>query len=225
MLALSCVCVLTILQINFFQFPFNWLNLSDENIDKTNNIIFSIATSIIAGYIFYVINFQIANYMREKKTRKLIHNYLVDIITQMKVGQLYLHKTYNAKISFDNLSISDFTGITTLKNSPINFSYQQINTQGNLVHHTTGALSEVDLFYEEMELVKKNIQMIYSFPYISTLDYNLLNILHRIQAGFFYLGVQNISNGFSYVNFNMYAFEHYQNFRELKKYVEPRQTQ
>ena len=94
LLILGIVCFLTLLQIKFFHIPFNWFNFSAQTIEKTNDIIFNLSTNIIAGYIFYVINIQIVTYILERKTRKLIDSYLIDMTTQIKVGQLYISKTY-----------------------------------------------------------------------------------------------------------------------------------
>ncbi|PKB17561.1 hypothetical protein [Flavobacterium sp. 5] len=224
LLILSILCFLTILQIKFFHIKFNYLNFDIDTIDKTNDIVFNLATNIIASYIFYVINIQIVTYIREKKTRKLINNYLTDLATQMKVGQLYLNKTYFNNVDFETLTLGDFSNLTTLQNTQINFRYQQINTLGINTNYSTGTYSEIDLFDEEREMVKNNIQIIFSFPYISSVDYDLINLLHKIQSSFFYIGVKHIKGGVIYLNFNQHFFEHYENFKALKKFVEPRQT-
>ena len=225
LLGMSILCLLIILQINFFEIPLNWCNLDTINIEKTNNIIFNLATNIIAGYIFYLINIQLVNYFRGKKTRKLIDNYLIDIATQMKVGQLYLEKTYFSGKDFNKLIDSDFSSITTLKKDKTSFSYKQINTLGEENKISTAGLSEIDLFYEEMDMVSRNIQVIYSFPYISTIDYELMSVLHKIQSSFFYIGVRNIKYyDATYLNFDKHLFEHYKTFKELTNYVQPRKT-
>lgn len=224
LLILSIVCFLTILQIKFFHIPFDWFNFSEINIEKTNDIVFNLSTNIIAGYIFYVINIQIVTYIRERKTRKLIDNYLVDLATQIKVGQLYLSKTYFPAKDFNTLTSADFIGFTTLGNNQINFRYQQINTLGQQINCSTGTYSEMDLFDEEREIVKNNIQVIFSFPYIASVDYELINLLHKIQSSFFYIGVRQIRNGITYLNFENHLFEHYETFKALTKFVKPRQT-
>ena len=121
------ICLFIIFQIKFIHFQFNLFNISQSNIDKTNDIIFNLAIGIIASYIFYVINIQIATYIRKKKTLNLIDSYLIDIATQMKVGQLYLSNTYFLNRDFDVLSATDFNRFTTLSNTQINFRYRQTN--------------------------------------------------------------------------------------------------
>lgn len=224
LLIVSTLCFLTILQIKFFHIPLNWFNFNETNIEKTNDIIFNLSTNIIAGYIFYLINIQIVTYIRERKTRKLIDSYLVDMATQIKVGQLYLSKTYFHNNDFTSLTLTDFNSLTTLGNTQINFRYQQINTLGQQVACSTGTYSEIDLFYEEREIVKNNIQTIFSFPYISSVDYELINLLHKIQSSFFYIGVYQIKNGVTYLNFEKHLYEHYENFKAFTKFVQPRET-
>jgi len=80
------------------------------------------------------------------------------------------------------------------------------------------------LFDEERELVKNNIQVIFSFPYIASVDYELINLLHKIQSSFFYIGVRQIKNGVAYLNFEKHFFEHYETFKALTKFVQPRET-
>ena len=224
LLFVSVFCLLIILQINFFHIPLNWFNLSQENMEKINTIFSNIASSIIAGYIFYLINIQIISYIRSKQTKQLIKNYLIDIATQMKVGQLYLKKTYFPNKDFDNLESSDFSKLTTLQNLQINFSYKQLSSSEKLMNHSTGTFSEIDLFEEEREVVRRNIQVIFSFPHITLVDYELINLLHKIQSSYFYIGVHRIKNGVKYMNFNEHFFDHYEDFKLLTKYVEPRKT-
>tara|TARA_R110002050_G_scaffold109799_5_gene221572 strand:+ start:20980 stop:21684 length:705 start_codon:yes stop_codon:yes gene_type:complete len=225
LLIISTCCLLAILQISFFHIPFNWFNFTNSSIEKTNDIIYSLATSFIAGYIFYVINVQIVTYLREQKTRKLIDNYLIDLATEIQVGQLYLSKTYFSSKKFDSLTLNDFKTLTSLGKSQINFTYKQTNTLGNVRNCSTGTFSEIDLYFEEMDMVKNNIQTVFSFPYISSVDYDLINLLHKIQSSFFYIGVKHIKNGITYLDFEKHFFEHYENFKELKKHVTPRLTE
>ena len=222
LLCLSIICSLIILKMKFFNFPFNWFGLTENAIANTNDILFNLSVGIIASYIFYVINIQIVTNIREKNTRKLINDYLVDIVTQMQVGQLYLKKTYFANKDFNTLTENDFRNLTTLGNAAINFRYNQTNSLGAVINSSTGTLSEQDLFFEEMLLVKDNIGIIFSFPFISSTDYNLINLLHKIKSGFFYIGVNRIHQGSAYLNFEKYIYEHYKNFKELKIFVTPR---
>lgn len=224
LLFLSLVSLLIILQIKFWQIPFNPFELSEKSIEKSNDIIFNLAISFIAGWMFYVINIQIVASVREKKTRKLIDAYLIDIATQMKVGQLYLERTYFGNRDFNDLTEADFAPINTLHNQRINFSYRQMNTVGDLAYCSTGSCTEIDLFYEERDLVKNNIQIIFSFPNISSLDYEFINLLHKIQTSFFYIGVGHIKCGITYRNFEKHLFEHYENFKALTREVTPRET-
>jgi hypothetical protein len=187
--------------------------------ENWNEIYFELSIGIIAAYIFYVINIQIVASIKERKTRKLIKDYLRDIIQQIGVGQLYLKETYFENKDFDSLTLSDFSDITSLKDSLVNFSYEGENTKGETTIYSLNALTEVQVFSMEMDMVRTNIQEIFSFPYIDTLDYDLINLLHKIKSSLFYIGVKNIEEGITFIRFNEHIFHHYENFKALKKQV------
>ena len=224
LLVLNFICIVAILQIKFFHIPFNCFSLTENNIASSNDIIFNLSISIIASYIFYIINIKIVNYFKEKKTQKLIDNYLSDILTQMQIGQLYLERRYFSQKDFSNLHINDFNNIITLNNIQINFHYTETDNSGRVTNCHTGLWTEIDMFCEEMELVKNNIKSIFSFPYITSLDFDLVILLHKIQTSYFYIGVSNIKNGITYVDFNKYVFECYVNFKKLKTFATPNKT-
>ena len=219
LLCMVAFCFFLIFQIKFFHIPFNPLHLSEKNVDSANDIIFEISIAIIAAYVFYVINIQLVTYFREKKSRELVEVYLRDIMIQMYVGQLYLKATYFKGGDFNNLIESDFSRFKTLSDQLVNFFYTQIRNDGKEIVCTMNALTEVDVFYEERSMVKSNINVIFSFPFATSLDYELIHLLHKIRSSLFYIGVERIKNGITFVDFEKYAFEHYENFKALTKFV------
>lgn len=219
---LAIICLIIILQIYFFQIPLNLFNFSLDIMEKINNILLNLSISIIAAYIFYIINVQIVNHFRERKTRALIHDYLSDIVNQINLGQEYLSKKHFQGKDFNHLTKNDFDKLITLQQTEIDGKYNEENTLGEMQIIHTGILSETDLFENERIVVMHNIQIIFSFPYISSIDYELVNLLHKIKSSYFYIGVRAIKEGQKYVDFERYFFEHYQNFKMLKKHIKPK---
>ncbi|MBS1683211.1 MAG: hypothetical protein JSS76_00540 [Bacteroidetes bacterium] len=219
LLGIVIFCFALIFQIKFIHYPLNPFHFSEKNIESTNDIIFEISIAIIAAYIFYVINIQLVSYFREKKSRELVDVYLRDIMIQMYVDQLYLQATYFNRRDLATLTQADFNRFTTFKNMQVNFSYIQVRNDNTEVTVSMNALTEIDIFYEERDMVKDNINVIFTFPFATSLDYELINVLQRIRAGLFYIGVDRIKNGITFVDFEKYMFEHHQNFLALTKFV------
>ncbi|REC62882.1 hypothetical protein DRF65_08660 [Chryseobacterium pennae] len=225
LLFLNIICLLLILNIKFFHLSLVNVDFTAETIKTANDIIYNLATSIIASYIFYVINIQIVSYYREKKTQKLISGYLSDILQQINIGQAYLRERYFENIDFKTLKLSNFDNLHTLKNNDeIAFSYERKNELGNTIACSTGTFTELDLFIEEKKLVRKNIDIIFSFPYAISLDYDLVRLLYKIQSCYFYIGISNIKDGIKYSNFEKHFFEHYENIKELEKIINSKST-
>lgn len=215
---ISIICLIVCIQIKYYP-ECNPLCLDDGNLLSTQEIVFNISISIVAGYIFYVINIQIVSLIRSRKTSELISIYMKDIVSQLAIGQAYLKKTYFSNKDFDSLQESDFSSITTLHGNPINFSYTEIN-DGTKQKVSLLSFTEHDVFNEERFMVKSNIKSMFSFPFITSLDYEQILLLHKIESSMFYIGVEIAGPNGKYKDFEKYVFEHYQNVKELRKYVD-----
>lgn len=233
LLVLTIVSSILIILTKFFPFSFNPFKFSDSNIISINEIIFNLSLSFLASYIFYLINIQIISSFRKKRSRLLIDSYLSDIATKMKIGQLYWEKrVFRDKLNdrtFDILEEHDFKEIKSLNENVHTFSYKFKDYYDNWCVLEYKIDSERQYFDEERRDVQMNIQRIFSFPFATTLDFELISILQKINISLFYYSVEKFSSSLTVdvniPNFEKYCFQHYKNYQELLRFIEPREVE
>jgi len=218
------IALLIIAQIIFDLTPLNPFDYDSERIKEVNDLTLGFSLGYIVSSLFYLFGTVIPHELNKTRVQKIVSPYLSDIHNRLYITQLFFKDKFNCQ-SINSISTQNLQSLKSLSNSTMTFSYQEKN--GNKYQTVSNsALTEVDFFEDERDLVLNNIDTILATPFLSGLNDNLIFTLTRLRTEMFYVGVtryvefKNSSVPFTYKDFEKYVEEHFSLINDFMKDTE-----
>ena len=223
--ALNAISILFLLQINIGIIPLFQSSLPRDRADKINMLVADLSQGVLVSTFFYLLLVQLPEGTKAKKVKALISPKLSTIVSRMEISIHYLVQKYGLEAEdITRISRDQLSTIAGLDGEPMNFRYLIIGRDGRVIPFGTGAMTDIQHFEQERDLVERLIDEILALPHIADEDSGFVDLLPRLRDCNLYSSVRVYSQygkAVSSPDFSTYVYDYLKLYSKLRKEIGP----